>query len=44
MTFAPGATQTTVEGYLPANGTKVYVMGVAMGQFFEMSATVGAMG
>jgi len=33
-----------VEGYLPANGTKVYVMGVAAGQFVEMSATVGAMG
>lgn len=42
--FAPGATQTTVEGYLPANGTKVYVMGVAAGQFIEMSGTVGAMG
>jgi hypothetical protein len=42
--FAPGATQTTVEGYLPANGTKVYAMGVAAGQFIEMSATVGEMG
>lgn len=42
--FAPGATQTTIEGYLPANGTKVYVMGVAAGQFIEMSATVGEMG
>jgi hypothetical protein len=42
--FAPGATQTTVEGYLPANGTRVYVMGVAAGQFIEMSATVGEMG
>jgi len=29
---------------LPANGTKVYVMGVAAGQFIEMSATVGEMG
>jgi len=42
--FAPGATQATVEGYLPANGTRVYVMGVAAGQFIEMSATIGAMG
>jgi hypothetical protein len=42
--FEPGATQATVEGYLPANGTKVYVMGMAAGQFIEMSATIGAMG
>lgn len=42
--FAPGATQTTVEGHLTVNGTKVYVMDVAAGQFIEMSATVGAMG
>jgi hypothetical protein len=42
--FAPGATQATVEGHLPANGSKVYVMGVAAGQFIEMSATVGEMG
>jgi hypothetical protein len=42
--FAPGATETTVEGYLPANGTKVYIMGVAAGQFIELNATVGAMG
>jgi hypothetical protein len=39
----PGATQTTVEGYLPANG-KVYVMRVAAGQFVEMDATVGTIG
>jgi hypothetical protein len=42
--FAPGATQTTVEGYLPANGTQVYVMGVAAGQYIEVDATVGAIG
>ena len=42
--FAPGATQGTVEGSLPANGAKVYVMGIAAGQFVEMSATVGALG
>jgi len=42
--FPAGATQATVEGYLPANGTRVYVMGVAAGQFIEMSATIGAMG
>jgi hypothetical protein len=42
--FAPGATQTTVEGYLPANGTQVYVMRVAAGQYIEVDATVGAMG
>ncbi len=42
--FAPGATQTTVEGYLPANGAKVYVMRVAAGQFIEMNATVGTIG
>jgi hypothetical protein len=41
--FAPGATQTTVEGYLPTNG-KVYVMRVAAGQFIEMDATARAMG
>lgn len=42
--FASGATQGTVEGFLPANGAKVFVMGVAAGQFVEMSATVGAIG
>jgi hypothetical protein len=42
--FAPGATQATVEGYLPANDSKVYVMGVAAGQFIEMDATVGTTG
>jgi hypothetical protein len=41
--FAPGATQTTIEGYLPAND-KVYVMGVVAGQFVEIDATVGVMG
>jgi hypothetical protein len=42
--FAPGVTQTTVEGYLPANGTKLYVMRVSAGQFIEMDATTGTMG
>jgi hypothetical protein len=42
--FAPGATQATVDGYLPANGARAYVMGVAAGQFVELSATVGTAG
>jgi hypothetical protein len=42
--FAPGATEATVEGYLPANESKVYVMGVAAGQYVAMDATVGTMG
>jgi hypothetical protein len=42
--FAPRATQTTVEGYLPANDSKVYVMRVAAGQYVAMDATVGAAG
>jgi hypothetical protein len=42
--FAPGATQATLEGYLPAMGSKVYVMGAMEGQFVEMDASVGAMG
>ena len=42
--FAPGATQATVEGSLPATGARVYVMGVAAGQFVEMGATVGSIG
>ena len=42
--FAPGATQTTVEGNLPANDSRFYVMRVAAGQFIEVSATVGATG
>ena len=42
--FAPGATQTTVEGYLPASGTKVYVMGVEAGQFVEVNAAMGTTG
>jgi len=42
--FERGATQTTIRGDLPANSTKVYVMGVSAGQFIEMSATVNAMG
>ena len=42
--FARGATQATVEGSLPVNGTRVYVLGVAAGQFVEMSATVGTVG
>jgi hypothetical protein len=42
--FAPGAIQTTVEGYLPTSDTKVYVMHVAAGQYVAMDATVGTMG
>lgn len=42
--FPTGATATTVEGYLPANETKIYVMQVAQGQFVEMNAAVGTMG
>jgi hypothetical protein len=42
--FAPGATQATVEGSLPAGGRAIYVMGVAAGQFIEMNATVGTIG
>jgi hypothetical protein len=41
--FAPGAVQATVEGYLPANDTRVYVMHVAAGQYVAMDATVGTM-
>jgi len=42
--FAPGATEVTVEGCLPVNESKVYVMHVAAGQFVEMNAPGGAMG
>jgi hypothetical protein len=42
--FTPGTTQTVVEGYLPANGTQVYVIGIAADQFVEMNAAVGTMG
>ncbi|MGD8969207.1 MAG: PA14 domain-containing protein [Anaerolineae bacterium] len=42
--FAPGTTQTTVAGYLPANHSKVYVMRLAAGQYVAMDATVGAAG
>jgi hypothetical protein len=42
--FEPGATQATVSGDLPANGTKVYVMRVAAGQLIEMSAGVDVTG
>jgi hypothetical protein len=42
--FAPGATQATIEGYLPVDGRALYVMGVAAGQFVEMNAAVGTMG
>jgi hypothetical protein len=42
--FAPGATEATVEGYLPADESKVYMMHVAAGQFVEMNAAVGTMG
>ena len=42
--FAPGATQATIEGYLPVDGRALYVMGVAAGQFVEMNASAGDMG
>jgi hypothetical protein len=42
--FAPGATQATIEGYLPVDGRALYVMGVAAGQFVEMNATAGDRG
>jgi hypothetical protein len=42
--FAPGATQTTIESYLPVDGRALYVMGVAAGQFVEMNATAGDTG
>jgi hypothetical protein len=42
--FALGATQATIEGYLPVDGCALYVMGVAAGQFVEMNATAGTMG
>lgn len=42
--FAPGATEATVEGYLPADESQVYVMHVLAGQFIEMNAAVGTMG
>jgi hypothetical protein len=41
--FAPGATQATIEGYLPVDGRARYVMGVAAGQFVEMNASAGTM-
>jgi hypothetical protein len=42
--FAPGATQATIDGYLPEGGRARYVMGVAAGQFVEVDAAVGATG
>jgi hypothetical protein len=42
--FAPGATQATIEGYLPDSGHALYVMGVMAGQFVEMSAAIGTVG
>jgi hypothetical protein len=42
--FAPGATQATIEGYLPVDGRARYVMGVSGGQFVEMNASAGSMG
>jgi hypothetical protein len=42
--FAPGATQATIDGYLPDHGRALYVMGVAAGQFVEMDAAVGTTG
>jgi hypothetical protein len=42
--FAPGATQATIEGYMPVDGRALYVMGVAAGQFVEMNASAGTMG
>lgn len=42
--FMPGATQATVEGYLPANVMQRYVMNVAADQYVAMDATVGTTG
>jgi len=42
--FDPGATQATIEGYLPADGRAIYVMNVTAGQFIEVNAAVGATG
>jgi hypothetical protein len=42
--FVPGATEATIEGYLPADGRALYVMGVEAGQFVEMNASAGSTG
>jgi hypothetical protein len=42
--FAEGKTQATVEGTLPSEGSRTFVLGIAAGQYVEMSATVGATG
>ena len=42
--FPTGATQTTVEGYLPADALETFVMHVARDQYVAMDAGVGTMG
>jgi hypothetical protein len=38
--LTPGATQTTVEGYLPAHESQAYVMHLKSDQYIELDATV----
>lgn len=42
--FATGATQASLEGSLPATGSRAFVLGIQGGQFVEISATIGAEG
>ena len=42
--FPSGATQATVEGYLPADRSKTFVMRAAAGQYVAMDAGVGPTG
>ncbi len=44
LLFAPGATQASVEGYLPQNTPQVYVMNVAAGQYVAIDAAVETTG
>ena len=42
IAFLPGATTFSLTGHLPANGDKLYVMNVAVGQYMEIDvATEG---
>jgi hypothetical protein len=42
--FAPGATQATIEGWVPADQSRRFILGIQGGQLIEISATVGATG
>ena len=45
IAFLPGATTFSLTGHLPANGDKLYVMNVAVGQYMEIDvATEGDVG